>query len=934
MTKHSMRRAIANAVIAATLLASCGDTQEALLASAKDYLSKNDNNAAVIQLRNVLKESPDSAEARFLLGKVLLDTGDPLGAEKELRRALELQYSAEQAVPPLARSLVLLGRYKEVTSELAGVPVVAAEAKAELLTAVGQAHLAQGNSGAARNAFAMALAAQPKHIAAHLGQAQILATSGNLASAAAAVDGALAISPTDADALQLKGDILAEQRQLEPALLAYRKAVEAKPDYLPAHAAIILSLIQENRLEDAAKQVQAMKQVAPTHSQTFYLQALLTHRQKDFTSARHAIQQHLRATPDNLRGLLLAGAIELELKNYGQAEGHLLKVLERVPQQQLARRMLIAAYMRSGQGSKALDTLKPILDTIEKDANLLALAGEVFIVNGQLSRAADYFAKATVLDPGDARKRTAVALTHMATGESDKAFQELERAAASDSGVRADLALIAGHMQRRDYDKALTRIAVLEKKQPGTALPHNLRGSALIAKRDLAGARRAFEKALEIDPTYFLAAASLAELDLADNKEDAARRRFEAVLAKDNKHMQALVALAALHARFARNADKQLAAGSKQFEPDEAVALLNKAISEHPTEAVPRLALIGYYLSVNDAKKAVIAAQKAVVAFPNREDVLDAAGRAYQAAGDSLQALMMYRKLASLQRGSPQPHLRMAEIHMAAKNKDEAMNSLRKALDIKSDLVDAQRGIIALELDAGRMREAMAIARQVQKQRPRDSAGYMFEGDIHARHRNWAEAATAYRAGLGHVKSTDLAARLYVALAASSGEDAERFATSWLADHPTDAEFRVNAAQSAAARNDHARAAQHYRKLLESRPNNPLLLNNLAFSEAQLKMPSALQHAERANELAPEQPAIMDTLGVLLVEKGDIARGLELLKKASSAAPHVPGIRLNLAKALIKAGQKDAARKELDELAKLGDKFPGQAEAAQLRLAL
>jgi hypothetical protein len=43
---------------------------------------------------------------------------------------------------------------------------------------------------------------------------------------------------------------------------------------------------------------------------------------------------------------------------------------------------------------------------------------------------------------------------------------------------------------------------------------------------------------------------------------------------------------------------------------------------------------------------------------------------------------------------------------------------------------------------------------------------------------------------------------------------------------------------------------------------------------------------------------------------------------------------LNSAKALISAGQKDAARKELAELAKLGDKFPAQAEVAQLKSRL
>jgi hypothetical protein len=39
---------------------------------------------------------------------------------------------------------------------------------------------------------------------------------------------------------------------------------------------------------------------------------------------------------------------------------------------------------------------------------------------------------------------------------------------------------------------------------------------------------------------------------------------------------------------------------------------------------------------------------------------------------------------------------------------------------------------------------------------------------------------------------------------------------------------------------------------------------------------------------------------------------------------------LNLAKALIATGKKDAAKKELNELAKLGNKFPGRSEVDQL----
>jgi putative PEP-CTERM system TPR-repeat lipoprotein len=927
---YSFRRAFATAFLAAILTAACGESPEALLTSAREYLAKNDNNAAVIQLRNALQKNPDLAEARFLLGKLLLESGDAAGAEKELQAASALQYPDEQVVPPWARSLVLIGDNKKVIDELSRVDIAGPDGKAELLTAVGQAYLAERKPEQAGVSLSAALTAKPEYVPAHLGQARISASAGNLPEASTAVDRALAIAPNNPDALQFKGDILLAQRQPEPALAVYRKAVGAKPGFLAGHTAIVSLLVQQRKVEDAAKQLEAMKQAAPQHPQTLYLQALIAYLQKDMPTAREAILQQLRAVPDDLRGLLLAGAIELELKSYGQAEMYTLKVLDHMPQQRLARRTLIMSYLRSGQSAKALEALKPVLNSIGKDANMLGLAGEVFIINGQASRAAEYFAQAAAIEPADPARRTSLALSRVAAGDSDRAFHDLEQAAASDSGTRADLALIATHLQRREYDKALAAINALEKKQPGTALPHSLRGTVLLAKRELPGARLHFERALQIDPMHFPAAASLAELDMAENKPDAARQRYESIVAKDPKHMQALVGLAAIRARTAG-----ASAGQPRAGPDEeVVSLLNRAIAANPAEPAPRLTLIGYYVGSNDAKNGARAAQEAVAALPERPEVLDAAGRAYQAAGDTFQALKMYEKLASLQRMSPLPYLRMAEIHLSAKNKDAASDSLRKALEIKPDFVEAQHRLITLELDAGRTREALNVAQQVQKQRPNESVGYLFEGSIYAAQNKWTDAVTAYQTGLKHVESTDLAVRLHEALAAASGKEAEQFASTWSKNHPKDAAFRMHLAENALAKKDYGTAAQHYRKVLESQPDNALVLNNLAWVEGQLKNPKAVELAENANKLAPNQPSIMDTLGMLLIEKGDTARGLELLQKASTMAPQAAAIRLNLAKALIKTGQKDAARRELDELAKLGDKFSGQGEVGELRRGL
>ncbi len=93
--------------------------------------------------------------------------------------------------------------------------------------------------------------------------------------------------------------------------------------------------------------------------------------------------------------------------------------------------------------------------------------------------------------------------------------------------------------------------------------------------------------------------------------------------------------------------------------------------------------------------------------------------------------------------------------------------------------------------------------------------------------------------------------------------------------------------------------------------------------------PKALGVAERALKLAPDSSAVLDTLGGLLVAKGDTAKGLEYIARATQLAPERHDIRLNYAKALLKAGKTEDARKELTQLQSVSD-FPGKSEVADL----
>src|SRR5689334_12633531 len=71
-------------------LAGCARDTSQLLAEAKQYQTKGDHRAAVVQIKNLLQQQPNNGEARYLLGLSSLALGELPSAEKEFKRAEEL----------------------------------------------------------------------------------------------------------------------------------------------------------------------------------------------------------------------------------------------------------------------------------------------------------------------------------------------------------------------------------------------------------------------------------------------------------------------------------------------------------------------------------------------------------------------------------------------------------------------------------------------------------------------------------------------------------------------------------------------------------------------------------------------------------------------------------------------------------------------------
>ena len=918
--KKQNKKLLFAAVLVSILELACTDTTpEQAVTSAKAYLQKKDYKSAAIQIKNALQKNPELAEARFILGMILLNDGNPGAAEIELRKSLALKYPASFVVPELARSMLMMGQPKKVVDEFSAVKLDKPSANATLQSFMATAYGALGKPELAKSALNSALSADPTSVPALIERARQLALQRDVEAALRAIDQVIATEPGNAEAWKLKGDILLYvENKGDDALAAYRKSIEVSPTFGLGHVAVLAVLLQQGKLEAAAKQLDQLKLVAANSPQTKYFEARLAYQKKDYKLARDLLQQMMRFAPGSPQILQLAGAVELQMNSLAQAEIYLSRSIQAAPELALARQLLVTTYLRSGQSAKALAFLNAGAGKDGIDPGMYSLAGEVYLQNGDAKTAEEYFTKALKLDPDNFSKRTSLAVTHLARGQTATALDELASIAVSDTGSSADMALVSAHLKRKEFDKALAAIDRLEAKQPANPAAANLRGRIQLAQNDPVDARKSFERALAMAPSYFAAVASLAALDVADKKPDDAKKRFENLLAINPKNGQALLALAELAAL--RGAGK-----------DELAGYLTKAVEANPTEVSPRLLLIQLYLKTNDNKQAASAAQSAVAAIPTAPELLDALGRVQQASGDLNQAVATFGKVAAMQPLSPQPQVRLAAAHRANKNNPAAEQSLRKALEIKADHLDAQRALIILDLEAKKYGEAMTIAQTVQAQRPQSGAGLVFEGDIKAARKDWEGASAAYRLALQKVQAPELAVKMHASLLESGkAAEAERFAASWMKTQPKDGRFLSYLGVAAIVKKDYVAAEKSYLAVVQIQPDNAAALNNLAWVSHQLRKDGALAYAEKAHRLAPNEPAFMDTLAVLMSANGQHAPAIELQLKALRLEPANSAFRLNLAKIYIAAGDKARAKAELDTLAKVGDKDPSHAEVMQL----
>jgi putative PEP-CTERM system TPR-repeat lipoprotein len=889
------------------------------LSAAKAAIAKDDGKTATIHLKNALEQDPQRGEARLLLGKVLLESGNAAGAEVEFSKAKSLNVAPEQLAALHVKSMVAQRESRKALEQYGTLQLADAPAAAELKLALATAQASLGKREAARALIDEALKLQPQSVNARLASARSLLAEGQIDAGVALVDTLLKENGKLAEAWRIKGDVANFKRDAAGARKAYEAAVDADPRSLGAQGALMTTLMLARDMDAARKRLDVLRKQPGATGEVLYFSAAIALEARELQAAFDHIQQLLKVAPDDPRALMLAAHIEFQRGNFLPAEAHLNRVLGRGVDTPAVRGLLAHTYLRRDEPRAALEALAGLPDSATADARVHALAGEALMRMGEVKKAEVHFRKAVELNPQDSRSRILLAMREANSGSTEKGIGQLQDIATEFDNPAANVAIVATLVRKGDYAGALKAIdQAAAKLQPGGA--DSMRASIFLMQGDRDKARSHWETSLKQNPKFLPAALQLARLDQAAGKPQDAVARLEGVLKADPTNVD--VKLAALAARDVA-----------QEGSDSLVALAKRIAKEHPKSPAAQLAWIRVVGQRQDLTAALQAAQDASAELPADPQVLEQLGLVQLRLREHKLAAHTFKKLVELKPNSAAALMRLVEVEIAQRDFAAALATAKRAQAAQPGRLDTQRALVALESELGNVAGARRLLKEIQAQPGREAFAFALEGDLESSQRNWDAARAAYRRALERGgQAGEVAGKLHGSLVAGGKEaDAQSFEKQWLADHPEDWAFRTYLGNLALARSAFDAARTHYESVLKGQSGNAVVRNNLAWVLLQTgNLAEAETHVAQALTQRPGDAEVLDTQALLLSRQGKHEQALQVQRRVVGVEPGNPARRVALAKLMVAAKQNEQARAELQAVLKLGEQYPGQAEVRQL----
>ncbi|PCI57684.1 MAG: PEP-CTERM system TPR-repeat protein PrsT [Gammaproteobacteria bacterium] len=476
-------------VCASVILAvsACGnnETAQTHLVQAEKLLTEKQNSSAIIALKNAIKLDGKNGKARFLLGRLYLASGDSFSAVKELERALEFKYDANKALPLLARAYMLTESDDDIFSLEQEAESLTQASKIQFLAYKTIAALRGDNEKLASETVAIALSISNVDRYSLLANAYLEFANKNTAHAAALVVRILTATPDNADALMLQGQVAIVEKNYSLAVASFEKYFELQPNSSKVQLFIADALLKNGQYSQAETIADTILAKIPNQAFLQYIKAMARFEVKDYKSASHFSNSSLTSGFNSFSLKLVAGASAFYLQNYEQCHLYLKDVINYLPVDHAARKMLAVSQLQLGLIENISETLGDYSSSNKDNTQFLAVLSYELMERGAYEKAKELAKHVTDAPEVNAEQNARAGILKLMMND-PSGVENLELALQQNPElISAELALAFASIKTGDLTRADVIANKWLKQYPTKAGGYNLKATIAFVQNGL-----------------------------------------------------------------------------------------------------------------------------------------------------------------------------------------------------------------------------------------------------------------------------------------------------------------------------------------------------------------------------------------------------------------------------------------------------------------
>jgi len=706
----SMRRIRLGAVALCGLLltSACSKDAATHYADGNRFRQERRPAEAVIAYRSALQREPNRADAQLALAETLLEMGDGARGLNELIKASELLPERADLQVRIG-SMLLLGRHFDDARARADRALAKAPTNVDALLLRANALAGLSNVDAAIEQVEAAIALEPKAgFYANLGTLQQAA--GESSQAETSFRRAVELDPQAVMPRLALANFLWAAARLDMAEAELRRAHALDPKHPQANRALATFLLAANRAKEAEPYLIAWSAADQAAGPKFALASY--YAVIDRLGDAERVLDDLARTPSRwARARTRIAALRLQQRKPAEALAIADEVLVKQPAYAAALVTRARALLALKRTDEAQTAVQAALGTEPSQIEARYLLGTILASRGDLAGATAAFQEVLRINPRAAVAQVQLARIELLRGVPAASAQLAMDALANDPGnPEARLMLARAAIAQRQFARAGTELRALSAKYPSAAEIQHQLGLLERAQGRPDAARRAFERALTLDPAARDSLGELVGIEVAAKRFAAARALVEARIAAApaDSSLQVLAARVSL----------------AEGQPADAERRLRDTIVRDRAALDAYGLLAQVYLSqrrLDDARQEFdrLAAQD-----PTRLGALTMSGMILQVQGRRDEARQRYEQVVQRDRGAAVAANNLAWIYAEGKTNLAAARQLAEAAQIalpnRPEVLDTL-GFVYLQQNLPRL--ALPVLEEAVKRDPGNS-GY------------------------------------------------------------------------------------------------------------------------------------------------------------------------------------------------------------------